>query len=37
MIKPTDFGEIILAETDDYQLFERKKLIKNIGNQKIYL
>ena len=34
MIKPTDFGEIILAETDDYQLFSRKKLIKTYNKYK---
>jgi len=28
MFKPTDFGQIIIAETQDYELFERKKLIK---------
>jgi hypothetical protein len=34
MIKPTDFGEIILVETDDYQLFSRKKLIKTYNKYK---
>ena len=28
MLKPCDFGEIIITETDEYQLFDRKKLIK---------
>ena len=28
MNKPTDFGEIIMLETDDYDKFPRKKLIK---------
>ena len=28
MNKPTDFGEIIIIETDDYDKFSRKKLIK---------
>ena len=28
MNKPTDFGEIVIIETDDYDKFSRKKLIK---------
>ena len=28
MFKPCDFGEIIITETEEYQSFHRKKLIK---------
>ena len=28
MIEPTDFGMVIVKETDDYENFPRKKLLK---------
>ena len=28
MIEPTDFGMVIVNETDDYEKFPRKKLLK---------